>query len=233
MSTQERTQPHETLNGAAYDRILGALAGGAFQPGQGLTTRVIASELGISATPVREALGRLVAQNALELDPRTRAAMVPHITRAFLVELYDIRLVLDGMAVAAAVKEATDAELADLVALADELDTLESGGDSTAFLDRSRAFFFSVYAAARRPILSALLEALWVRSSVILGLLARQRPSGFSISAERRALVEALIVRNEAAASVAINAALGRTRDMVLDLIGDALENRPKMRPIR
>lgn len=232
MSTPEKNQP-ETLNGAAYDRILGALAGGVFQPGQGLTTRTIASELGISATPVREALGRLVAQNALELDPRTRAAMVPHITRTFLAELYQIRLVLDGMAVDAAVREATDAELVELVARADELDRLEAGGNSAAFLEKSKAFFFGIYAAARRPILSALLESLWVRSSVILGLLARQRPTGFSISAERRALVEALAARDERAANLAINAALMRTRDMVLDLIGDDFEPKPRLRPIR
>lgn len=224
---------HETLNGAAYDRILGALKGGAFEPGQGLTTRTIANELGVSATPVREALGRLVAQNALELDPRTRAAMVPHITPEFLLELYDIRAVLDAMAAEAAAKEATDAELAELIALADELDRLESEADAPAFLDKSKTFFFSVYAAARRPILHALLDSLWVRSSVILGLLARQRPTGFSISEERRALVQALSARDERAAGEAITAALLRTRDMVIDLVGDALAHKPKMEPIR
>lgn len=224
---------YESLNEAAYDRIKDALRSGVFEPGQGLATRVIATKLGVSATPVREALGRLVAQRALDLDPRTRAAVVPHITQDFLNELYDLRLVLEGMAVQAAAVAMTDGQLTDLQRLDRELDGLEPRLDCPDYLDRSEAFFFGIYAAAHMPILYALIESIWARSSVILGFLAKRRPSEFSISKQRRKLLEAMAQRDGPAAQEAIASIVQSTRSMLLALVRQDIQGKPSLQRIK
>jgi DNA-binding GntR family transcriptional regulator len=177
---------------------------------------------------VREALTRLIEQSALEVAPTNRGAVVPNLTWELLEELYDLRLILDGIAVRAAAQNITDAEIKELKEIAADLDRMEPGGETPEFLDKSEEFFFKVYYSARRPILFKLLDNLWLRSGVILGVLSKPRPKGFSISKHRNALVKALARRDGEAAFVAMNGALTATRDMVFSLMGEAEARAPR-----
>ena len=85
-----------SLRTQVYDLLRQALTMGRFAPGQKLTFRFIAGALGVSLTPVREALGRLVAEGAFEMQPN-RSVRVPLMTRARIVELRDIRIVARGV----------------------------------------------------------------------------------------------------------------------------------------
>src|SRR5215475_4976089 len=67
---------HRTLNDRAYEQIKKGLISGAFRSGQTLVIRTLAETYGISTTPVREALQRLVAERHLELLPN-RSIVVP------------------------------------------------------------------------------------------------------------------------------------------------------------
>lgn len=223
---------YESLNSIAYDRILRGLRDGKFEQGESLVTRVLAKSLGISSTPVREALTRLIEQQALEVAPTSRGAIVPQLTKELLEELYDLRLVLDAIAVRAAAENITEQELAELEILAQELDGMEGNGETPDFLDKSEKFFFKIFHAARRPILLKLLDNLWLRSSVILGLLAKSRPPEFSIAKHRRQLVKTLIRRDAEAAVEAMNRVLITTRDMIFDLMKDGEKQKPPVRRV-
>lgn len=212
---------YASLNSIAYDRILRGLRDGKFEQGESLVTRTLAKSLGISSTPVREALTRLIEQSALEVAPTSRGAVVPELTRELLAELYDLRLYLDGVAARAAAQNITDGEVAELKALAKDLDRMEADGETPAFLDKSEEFFLKIFLAARRPILFKLLDNLWLRSGVILGLLSKTRPKGFSISKYRNDVVKALARRDEEAAVEAMNNVLIKTRDMVFALMDE------------
>ena len=83
-----------SLRTQVYDSLRQALTTGRFVPGQKLTFRFIAGALGVSLTPVREALGRLVAEGAFEMQP-SRSVRVPLMTRARIEELRDIRKSLE------------------------------------------------------------------------------------------------------------------------------------------
>ncbi|HTN97495.1 MAG TPA: GntR family transcriptional regulator, partial [Nordella sp.] len=70
---------HQTLNDRAYSEIRKGLITGRFQPGQVLVIRTLAEIYGISTTPVREALQRLVAERLLIMLPN-RSIAVPDLT---------------------------------------------------------------------------------------------------------------------------------------------------------
>src|ERR1700722_4254223 len=85
----------DSLTSKAYARIRSALMLSKFQAGQRLALRPLAAELGISPTPVREALLRLVSEHALTLDARG-VVCVPVFDPGRFREVWDIRVDLEG-----------------------------------------------------------------------------------------------------------------------------------------
>ena len=81
----------ETRGNEAYEALRQALISGQFVPGQKLTLRALAGALGMSVTPVREAIHRLTAERALEASAN-RSVHIPPMTREKILELRDIRL---------------------------------------------------------------------------------------------------------------------------------------------
>ncbi len=87
----------ERLSQRAYQAIRVALRSGELRPGQRLILRPLAAKLGLSATPVREALLRLVSEQALGLDERN-SVLVPTLGADEIEELRELRLDLEGRA---------------------------------------------------------------------------------------------------------------------------------------
>src|SRR5689334_12044490 len=86
----------ETLHDRVYDEVKKAIMGAEIEAGEPMTIRALATELGTSVMPVREALRRLVAERALELLPN-RSVMLPVMTPERFEEIARIRIALEGM----------------------------------------------------------------------------------------------------------------------------------------
>ena len=100
-----------SLRKQVYDSLCAALTSGRFAPGQKLTFRFVAKALGVSLTPVREAVRRLVAEGAFEMQPN-RSVRIPLMTKAKVLELRDIRVAVEGLAAGKAAEVATRAQVA-------------------------------------------------------------------------------------------------------------------------
>jgi DNA-binding GntR family transcriptional regulator len=163
----------DSLTQKAYDRIRTALMAGQFVPGQRLVLRRVAAELGISPTPVREALLRLVSENALALDPRG-VASVPHLDPITYKEVRDLRIELEGNAAVAAVERFTEEDLSDLQRLHNRLINAEARGDTRAAFMANEMFHMKLYKCAGMPVLLSLIESLWMRCGPLFVLLQGQ-----------------------------------------------------------
>ncbi|WP_366141237.1 GntR family transcriptional regulator [uncultured Tateyamaria sp.] len=95
---------------AAYARLLTAIRKGDFAPGDRLRETDVADRLNLSRTPVREALRRLEADGIVEHRPRL-GAVIRQLSHAELVELYEMRIVLERTAAEMAAKHAGAAEV--------------------------------------------------------------------------------------------------------------------------
>lgn len=101
---------------AAYDAVIDAIRRGEFLPGARLREEEVGARLKLSRTPVREALRRLEAEGIVEHRPRA-GAVVRQLSHAEVVELYEMRLVLERTAAEMAARHGSAAEfdtLADL-----------------------------------------------------------------------------------------------------------------------
>src|SRR3546814_5225300 len=108
-----------TLWGRGYADLKELLMAGGMGPGQGFALRGLAATVGTSAMPVREAVGRLAAEQALEVMPN-RAIRVPIMTRDRFLELRTIRIQLEGLAIVQAAQHRSAAELAEIQAYEQE-----------------------------------------------------------------------------------------------------------------
>ena len=147
MSTETEDLSHGEI---AYQKLLDAIRSGDFGPGDRLRETDVATRLSLSRTPVREALRRLEADGIVEHRARI-GAVIRTLDHAEVVELYEMRIVL----------ERTAAELAARHAVAAEVDTMEdlNAAIAAAIEAPARAaainhdFHRTIYAATRNRFL--------------------------------------------------------------------------------
>jgi DNA-binding GntR family transcriptional regulator len=137
---------------------------GRILPGARLTTRSLSLQLGVSPTPVREALKRLEGDGAL-VSKRQSAFLVSEPTAAEFAEILEIRLKLEGLAIRKATRLATVAKLKPIVRInATYLRTIaRRPANSAEALAYNFKFHFELYKLSNSPILVSMIEALWLR----------------------------------------------------------------------
>ncbi|MER5793365.1 GntR family transcriptional regulator [Streptomyces sp. NPDC001980] len=210
--------PVETTSLAdqAYQRLRDAVREGALRPGEKITERDLAARLGVSPTPVREALRQLVHEKVVE-RVGSRALRIADHPAAARSEVVEAEVRLSALMARLAARNATDAQLAALTELLDRADGLvaeverelaEQGADAavpdplTALFRMLRQFHHQVEAAVGNPVLEGLLhQARAFSDEERLDLtmkLAPERAEAFRRRyREHRGLLDALLDRDE------------------------------------
>jgi DNA-binding GntR family transcriptional regulator len=127
---RKKILPHRlndrSIRDKAYQHIQRKIALGELQQGSALSELALAKELGISRTPIREAIGQLIAEGLLEQSP-SRGTVVVKLTRQDIVDLYELREALEIYAVAKAARQTNrKTDIQRLQALADEVLTIKN-----------------------------------------------------------------------------------------------------------
>ena len=179
----------------AFARLMDAIETGAFGPGDRLRETELAERLSLSRTPIREALRRLEAEGIVEHRPRIGAA-VRTLARGEVVELYEMRAVLERTAAGMAARHAGEAEI-------DVLDMLnariaQAADDPARAASLNQRFHRSIHLAARNRFLLDAARAL-NNALLLLGptTLADEARIGV-VAAQHERIVDA-IRRGEAA----------------------------------
>lgn len=152
----------EPLSGRAYDEILKGMADGTFAPMQPMLILNLAENLGISATPIREALQRLTAERLLVQLPN-RSIVVPQMTVERFTHLLPIRVALEGMAAELATPFLTDEDFVKMDALLNRIAETTLTFDASAYLKLNREFHFSIYEKSGNPELLQVIQGLWLK----------------------------------------------------------------------
>lgn len=142
-----RRTPKSSVRERAYLHIQRKIASGELSAGQAISELSLAKELGISRTPIREALGQLAAEGLLEQSPNRRAVVVK-LTRQDTIELYELREALEVYAVGKAARQLLRrADLDKLQSLTDAILTLKDELDRSgkSGLDQEQMHRFVAY----------------------------------------------------------------------------------------
>jgi DNA-binding GntR family transcriptional regulator len=145
-----------------------------FRPGEKLKLRTLAAELGVSPTPVREALARLVSEGALEqLDHRS--ARVPLLSDERWREVCELRCDLEGKAADRAAERARPADADRLAAIHAAMSEARVSGLMGEMLVENERFHMEVCALAGMPVLLRLVEGLWLQCGPLNAALLTMR----------------------------------------------------------
>jgi DNA-binding GntR family transcriptional regulator len=206
---------HNTLQQQVYRRIRESLADGQFKPGEILTIRDLAAQLGTSVMPVREALHKLTVEQILDLTPN-RSVRVPTVTPEKFAEICDARMIIEGNLARLAAQRADEADLARIEAANREFASARVARDPMLLLQKNREFHFAIYEAAHQPTLMNMIEPLWVRCGpCTLTLFAELGPEQVRKSATNphKTAFEAIRGRRAAEAQQAIVADIRATSE--------------------
>lgn len=151
--------------GIAFAKLMEAIKSGVLQPGDRLREVDIADRFALSRTPVREALRRLEAEKIIEHRPRI-GAVIRTLDQTEVVELYEMRLVLERTAAEMAAKHASEAEVDSLAALNEQI--AAAVHDPTRAAAINQQFHRSIYLAARNRFLLESARAL-TNAMLLLG----------------------------------------------------------------
>ena len=208
--------------GHAYAELRAAIVENRYPPGHRLVEQRIAAELGLSRTPVREAL-RLLEAEGLVVSERNRGAMVRLLSTTEVDDLYGLRIRLESYAVEVATERATEAELGELVDLADAFGAIRASVDVASIEgvrqlhEANRAFHDGILAAAQHRRLTAMLAR-----TVDIPLVFQAFRSFGEAEVERsdtfhHLIVEAMCRRDGARAAALMAEHIAQGRDAVLD----------------
>lgn len=202
------------LQDHVVDQLRRGLMVGAFVPGQTISLRKLADNLGTSAMPVREAINQLTAANVLEMLPN-RTVCVPRMTQARFDELAKVRQALEGMAAEMACRRATPQLIKRLEKVNAELLRAIKERDILGCLARNQEFHFTLYAAANSEVLLPLIEPLWLQAGPIMyfSLVSPDMPWDASAHSD---VLEALAKRDPAAARRAIERDIRNTASYLI-----------------
>jgi DNA-binding GntR family transcriptional regulator len=146
-----------SLADSVYEQVLQAINTGDLRPGDALREVDLAARLGVSRTPVREALQRLESEEIVV--KRDRSLVVPLVDEKQIFELYAMREALEGAAAGLAARSASDAEIEMLTQLlAEESAIPEDASDLHAAANKN--FHAAIYRAANNRYLLKSLSAL-------------------------------------------------------------------------
>ena len=210
--------PRAALHEQVAQQLRQMLVEGQIAPGAKLNERELSEELQVSRTPLREAIKMLAAEGLVELLTN-RGAIALQLTRADVLNTFEVMAGLEGQSGELAAQRITDAELSNIKALHFEMLAAYTRQDLSAYYRLNSEIHRAINAAAKNPVLTATYNQVNAR---LQALRFRSNQDGDKWSRavqEHDAMVAALERRDSAAMREVLLMHLQHKREVVLALL--------------
>ncbi len=208
-----------TLATAICDRIRGDILSGRRGPGAKIRLEDLKSEFGVSWSPIREALSRLAAEG-LVLAEEQRGYRVAPASQADLTEVLKLRVLLETMALRAAIEKGDDAWEAEVLAAHHRLGKLEDrrgdAPDTERWESWHRTFHEALIRACESPILLQFCRLLHDMNDRYRRVFLSAHAFDRDVAGEHRAIVDATLARDADRAGRLLQAHIERTGRNIL-----------------
>lgn len=170
---KDRERQSETVL-PAHERVYRTLRArvmhGQVAPGEALTLRGVAAEFGVSMTPAREAVRRLVAEGALKLSASGRVS-TPELANERIEELAALRALIEPELASRALPRAHAALTDRMTAINGMIEEMIVKGDASGYVRANLEFHRTLYLRAQAPAMLALIETVWLQAGPTMRLL--------------------------------------------------------------
>jgi DNA-binding GntR family transcriptional regulator len=164
------------LHEEAVDRLRDLIVQGALAPRERLNERVLCAQLGISRTPLREAIKLLATEGLVELLPNRGASVAP-IESGQLTEALEVMGALEGLAGELACRKASSQRLAEIRMLHAEMLAKHAAGDLAGYFRYNQAIHLAIVESSGNMVLGQAYRQLNanVRRARYMANLSRER----------------------------------------------------------
>jgi DNA-binding GntR family transcriptional regulator len=204
---------------AVLEAIKHAILAGELRPGQSLVEAELAQQLGVSKTPVREALKTLAGAGLVTMSPY-RGAAVRVIDPGMAHAIYDMRLLLEPEAVRRAAARGADWDAA-----GQALDRADASSDEAERSLANREFHRALYQDCGNPLLVAALDDLRDQTALISAAAWQHQPSWQQEAGEHRTILAAAAAGEADRAGELLAAHIASFAERQLPGKGDARES--------
>jgi DNA-binding GntR family transcriptional regulator len=186
-----------TLHGQLVDRVRTLIVEGQLAPGTRIHEGELGKALGVSRTPLREALKVLASEGLVELV-QGRGAVVRKLTGKDVAEMLDVLRALETLAARLACRNATDAQIAALRRTHDEMISFYEAGNRLDYYWRNQAIHAGLADLSGNALLATMHATIQARMKRIR-FIGNEDPGGWTAAvAEHREMIAALEARDEA-----------------------------------
>jgi len=208
----ERSPVGPTLVEWAYENLLSMLMTVQIAPGDRIAIDTVARQLGISQTPIREALSQLEAEKLVYKMPNVGYRASPQMTREEVQDLYALRLLIEPYAAARAAERMDDEALALLQEIDADMRIVEQDDRSFArFAEADAKLHRLIATGSGNRLIAETIERLHAHLQIFRSLYSTNAPE--EAAAEHQRIIEALMAHDAAAAEEAVRDHLQRSKD--------------------
>ena len=186
---------YKPLREIVGDTLRQAIVDGIFKPGERLMEIQLADEMGVSRTPVREAIRKLEIEGFVALVPR-RGTYVSDISVKDITDVYEIRIALDVLAAGLCAERITDEEVVRLRMLLDDIDRHIRNGEFDQIVEVDSAFHDILYQGSHNQRLFMMINNLRDQFTRLRMRSMKQPGRLKNTQKEHRDLVEAIASRD-------------------------------------
>ena len=210
----------DNLTARVFGELRLALMEGRFRPGHRFKIRELAETMGVSETPIREALMQLVRARVLDMQA-SRSIEVARLSAAQYEELRGIRILLEGLAAERATTRISKADIANLKKYHQALVAAERGRRWREAVQVNWQFHHTLYKAADAPELLEMIETIWLRNGPLLNMLYPHATPTYPGRHQHLNVLDGLTARNSEAVKQSIQADLLEGGARLLQLLQD------------
>jgi DNA-binding GntR family transcriptional regulator len=210
LDTPSAPLPFTTKAEAVYDEIRRRILSGVLEPSAPLNQEALAPELGVSVTPVREAVRRLEAEGLVRFQAHKTVVVAP-LALDELSDIYDIRLTLDPHAAALATSRVTGMQL-------DEIEERARAPLSDNPLEQvalNHAFHRCIYSRSGNALLTDILDRLWERTDRYRIILVSRDVEVLAAAREHIEIAEAMRSRKPRVVARLVRAHIANARSQI------------------
>lgn len=207
-----------TLHDEVVDRVRNLVIEGQLAAGARIHESQLGKALGVSRTPLREALKVLASEGLIELVPG-RGAVVKRLTQQDVRDMLDVLVALETLAGRLACRNATDDDIRRLRAVHDEMMALYAAGNRLEYYWRNQAIHAGLAALSGNALLASLHQTIAARLKRIRFIGNEEPDKWAGAVAEHEAMIAALEARDDARLADVIHQHLDQTWLRVVDKI--------------
>jgi len=221
---EEKGRPSLSLNSAALmslrdhvrNQLRLAVISGRFAPGERLTERALAEELGVSTTPLKEALRGLEAEGLIEVLPRR--GMVVRFDADYAEEMILARAALESSLAALAAQRATDEQRAEMAATVNLMHEATEASDISQLIVLNETFHDAIHAASQSRHITRLVGQQQFYDDNARRVIHQDEGESLVACQEHAAICEAIIARDAERASQAMRRHVLRSGELYLSV---------------